>query len=297
MLRFKNFILNEKLLLESRISKLEDKYKGKIDDEIISYFKQEDPTKNKAYFEWMLKVYNKISSDEKKKLEELKIEPYKFFSKLVVNFDKMKPLLDNKDINKYKDIFELYELVLGQLKDYSDDAIKKLGSVDIHTNNEEWLIFTPKDFSVANQYGHNNRGGSNWCVSYGEDFFNEYFCPDGGILMVINKLNSEKDFALQLDDSNDEVILWNYNDEHTIEFYLSDFNRGKNDKFINYLKDEKDYEFVVDYFENNEIKIPTANLDDARNMWRDNADIYEFLDMWNYYKNGYFYFDEYKDNE
>jgi len=284
MLRdFKSFILNEKLILENRISDLEKKYSKMIPKNIINYFKENDFTYNKAYFEWMLNAYSLMDSVEKEKIEELKIEPYKWFPKIVKKFDDIKQSLDKDDrnITKYRRVSQLYNVVINKIKDYDTTSIENSvfngdytgGGVDIHVNNNEWLIFTPYSFSVAEEYGHNDRGGKNWCVCYDKDYFYEYFCPDGAITMIINKLDYKKDIALQKD-NNEHIYIWDYNDENV----LNSSNSQKND-IVDFLSKKDDFEFVVDWIMNNDLIFPDINMSDVIDFWVDEHidDIEDYL--------------------
>lgn len=266
LFNFNSFILNENLLLEGRIENLKEKYKDKIDPNVINWFENSDPTPNNAYFEWLLKKYSTMDSDEKEKFEKLKTPIYKTFTKILKKFynNKQKMSSSERDINSYKNLSMLLYKANEEDKDYSDSAIREYGSVDIHVNNEEWLIFTPYDYDVAEEYGHNNRGGTNWCVCYDQEMFDKYACPDGGITMIINKLDFKLDLAIQKS-LDDKVTLWNYNDDSVSEFEYD------SDGLLDYLKNPKhgDYEFVLDYYNNHEVDELKLSISDVEDSWKD----------------------------
>jgi len=274
MHNFKNFLLYEKMLFENRITDLENKYKPLIGDDIVKYFSEEDPTDNKAYLEWMLKTYTKMDDVEKENLNKLKIDPYKFFITVIKKFHNIKNNLDKEDrnIQNYNRFFLLYDKVIESGIDYSTSAIKSEGNCEIDVNNDEWLIFTPFEFNVSEKYGHNERGGTNWCTCYDEDYFFEYFCPDGGVTMIINKLDYTKDVALQKDSAG-TVVIWNSDDKKELHFY-----REEQNKLINYLENREGFEFIIDYFENNKIDyFPDIDLDKIKEEWISNQNITQLM--------------------
>jgi nitrogen regulatory protein PII-like uncharacterized protein len=242
---FNAFTLNEKLLLEGRIETLEEKYKDKIPDEAIKWLKDNDPTLNNAYFEWSLKTYANLDVVEKENLDRWKVPYYKTFTKILTKFhnNRNKLSTDERDINNYRRI-------------------------------------TPKIFDIAEEFGHNDRGGKNWCVCYDYNHFCHYFCPDGGITMIINKLNSKKDLALQKTKDGD-VTVWDYQDDSVFHFVY----RTQSKNFIHYLQQQGDYEFVIDYFKENPLRqsdMPKIDIDDLKQYWIDSVS-YEWWYLCDYW--------------
>jgi len=293
MKNYANFLLLEK----NRVEQLKDKYSGHIPNEVIEYFYKEDPTPNNAYFEWLLKTYSNLDDVEKKILEQLKAPIYKTFINFIKKYNKMKPKLSGEpaDINNYRRILQLYNVLeLDKDYTYSKKEMEKLGKVDILVNNYEWIIFTPYDFEVSEKYGHNDvKVGKNWCVCYDKDYFKQYFCPDGGLTFIINKLDESEDLALQkCKDGN--IHVWDYNDESVFNYYV---DRPKN--FVEYLKKHvENNDFLIDYFSNHPITqndLPSIDLDDLRDRWvklnegyveyfLDNYDYSEFI-IWDSFEN------------
>jgi len=273
----------EQLLLEGRIDDLKKRYDGKIDKEIIEYFEKEDPTDNKAYLEWLLKTYNKLDSVEKERLERLKVPVHETMVKLVTKFHNIKSNLDaeDKNINNNRTVYQLYQVLQQVMKDYSE--IEGAGSVDVYVNNEEWVIFTPYEYEVAEEFGHvDPRQGRSWCVCYDEKYFKEYFCPDGGIRMIINKFDETKNLALQIEKYGD-ITVWDYKDESVL-----DFSVRIQEPFIKYLKEEGGYEFVIDFFEKEPLTnmdTPDIDMDDLKDRWVSDNEWYwtDYIDSWNWH--------------
>jgi len=286
------------MLNESRVSSLVTKYTDIIGADAVNYFKDNDPTENNAYLEWMLKIFKNLSDSDKKRLSKLKQENYKSIIVFVKRFHNTKNKFpkEKKDINSYDDIFSLYDQIVDYGKDYSDDAIEDTGDVQIHINNDEWLIFTPLEFDVAEEYGHNNPSvGSSWCVCYESNYFYDYFCPDGGITMIINKFDEKKNLALEKT-SEGKVLLWDYKDQSGEIFNLLNYLNPKNHTFKDIFKDP----FLVDFFEKQEQyekwseeiieykDIPTSeDLEDyfiENNDWLDLVNEYNFCDYFDHVK-------------
>jgi len=279
----KNYVNYFLLLEKNRIEQLKDKYSDKVPNNIIEYFYEEDPTSNKAYFEWLLKAYYNLDSVEKEQLEKLKAPIQKTFINFIKKYNKIKPKLsgEQSDINNYRRILQLYNVLqVDKEYSYSKKEMEKLGEVDILVNNYEWIIFTPYDYEVSEKYGHNNvKEGKNWCTCYDNQYFKEHFGPDGGMTYIINKLDETKDIALKKSkDGNIEV--WDYKNENVYNYYVDRPN-----DFVDYLKKHvEDNEFLIDFFTNKPItyeQLPGVDLDTLRERWFEmNKDFVE-----NYYSN------------
>lgn len=288
LFKYNEFLLNEQLIVEGRIDTLKKKYNDIIGKEVTDWIISEDPTHNKAYIEWVLKKYSNMLDEHKNQLEQLKKPIYKTVMSFIEKYHQIRKNVDN--ITNIPSIISLIDIVSNYEKDWDD---LKDYDVDIYVENDEWIIFVPKEFEASEKFGHNNPNkGSSWCVCYDISYFYQYFCPDGGIMMIINKIDETKNIALELKKSG-QILLWDYDDK-TQEF----FNIDEQSVLISYLKKEKDYDFIIDYFENNPLKLvdlPNIDLEYVKDEWiRMNGDLWESYISVNNYAT-FFNWDEYQD--
>lgn len=112
-----------KFLNEATASEIREKYYNFISEEDFNKIIDSDPTTNLEknqmgkYSKWLLNLFKR----KQLRLEDLyKVEEY------LETFDKYKNKIEIKDINKFKTLPELYDVV----KDYidSDEATSKKGS-------------------------------------------------------------------------------------------------------------------------------------------------------------------------
>lgn len=114
MLRFRQFIIEQLLILEDRMDFLKNKYKSINTDhdtlaqntnpeDIINHFAQNaDPSHNKAYTDWILNRYNR---------GDFRQEDYPRIREALSNFIKHRSKLPEKDINRYNGISDIEQEV------------------------------------------------------------------------------------------------------------------------------------------------------------------------------------------
>jgi len=222
--------VNESLLLEGRIEDIEIKFEKKIDPKIVEYFKENDPTPNKAYFEWLCDRYSKLTT-KKENIEKTMI-------KMVTKYENIKFNLEEKQINRIKSVDGLSKILnqnknWDELKTYDED-----GSAKILYDSIEWMIYVPYTFETSGKFGDKS-----WCTVYEpEEHFNKHFGEEGALTYCINKLDTDKNFAIEqtiVENGERKCIVWDNKDEKPLsDVFLIEVI--KNLIKINYL--EKDNE-------------------------------------------------------
>lgn len=177
-------------LNEATASEIREKYYSFISEEDFNKIIDSDPTTNLEknqmgkYSKWLLNLFKK----NQLKLEDLyKVEEY------LETFDKYKNKFEIKDINKFKTLPQLYDVV----KDYidSDEATSKKDEIrrikkdaeKVYEDNE-WLVVIPKTKEAACFYGKNTQ----WCTAADNNNQFDYYNRDGKIYININKITNKK---------------------------------------------------------------------------------------------------------
>jgi len=212
---------------------------GKIDDEIkkfqelgnmdmveyLKYFKNN--SMHPKYLPWVVKqgLHNK---------DEVSIkEPQKIFSSITA-FDSL--VAANiitgaaKDVNRYKSLGELEELVNDYqqkhaAKQKEKETVKK-GTKKIFED-EVYLLVEPKNEASSCSYGK----GTRWCISatFGKNHFNEYSKSGARFIFIINKNTNDKDAIAFISDG--QVEIFNAADEGKPPDYI-------NGKYPRHVKEE-----------------------------------------------------------
>src|SRR5690554_5291980 len=179
-----------KFLNEATASEIREKYYNFISEEDFNKIINSDPTTNLEknqmgkYSKWLLNLFKR----KQLRLEDLyKVEEY------LQTFDKYKNKIEIKDINKFKTLPQLYDVV----KDYinSDEATSKKDEVrrikkdaeKVYEDNE-WLVVVPKTEEAACFYGKNTQ----WCTAADNNNYFDYYNRDGKIYININKITNKK---------------------------------------------------------------------------------------------------------
>lgn len=179
-----------KFLNEATASEIREKYYNFISEEDFNKIIDSDPTTNLEknqmgkYSKWLLNLFKR----KQLKLEDLyKVEEY------LETFDKYKNKIEIKDINKFKTLPQLYDVV----KDYidSDEATSKKDEIrrikkdaEKVYEDDEWLVVVPKTEEAACFYGKNTQ----WCTAADNNNQFNYYNRDGKIYININKYTNKK---------------------------------------------------------------------------------------------------------
>ena len=214
MLSFKQFIIEQQLILEDRLDKIKETFKDKINtdhdtnaehkdsDKIVDHFASyADPTHNKQYTQWIVNRYNQGNFRQ---------EDHPRIRETLANFERYRARLDNKDINRYRslsDVEDALEPHLGQAASGKEQKkkIKSEGADLIH--NDEDLGVTVhhiKNEKAACAYG----AGTRWCTAGKENnMFKSY--NDKGPIHVIQHNGRKYQFHVaskQFMDEKDDPI-------------------------------------------------------------------------------------------
>ena len=164
----------------NRLAAIQDKFE--IEEPVLLEIVKSDPTLNKKYTEWLVRLYSK----DLIKIEDLyKATQYlKVFNRCVE-----KKLIDEdkRDINKYKtlqDVFNIVEKYIESEEILQDEEIEAQTLV---FESENWRVHLPKTFKESEVLG----SGTQWCTaaSKGEETFNTY--NKSGFLVIFLDKSSE----------------------------------------------------------------------------------------------------------
>lgn len=156
-----------------------------------------DPTKNKQYLQWIIKMYlqDKVKWED---LEKIREDLTMFYD---LNLRKKLPI-EVRDINQYQDPAQLYET----LKPFSDnsDLLRthnqserksiETGAVKIWEN-PEWMLYVPNTHEASCALGK----GSRWCTTGAESTFNSYTGENGTLFILLNKENPEEKYQFHFE--------------------------------------------------------------------------------------------------
>lgn len=167
MLSFKSYI---KVLYEDRLDYLkrtmpqinsshDSNAEHRDSDKIVDHFATKaDPSKNKQYTQWIVNKYHK---------GDFRQEDHPRIKETLEDFDRYKPHLEHKDINKYKSLHDLESAVephVGTEPEISDTAkekeLKEKGATLVHSANG-LTVHRLNDMNGAMIYGR----GTKWCTA------------------------------------------------------------------------------------------------------------------------------------
>lgn len=219
MIRFKNFLL-EDYLLENRVAFLKAqnptldtshdtlaKYKDAGD--IVDHFaKKADPTPNKAHTQWIVNQYKK---------QTIRQEDAPQIKSTLNDFETVKPRLEKKDLNQYKDIGELRDAVSTQKSQAEKAAKAKSAKASAKSEDLKKLYdedgvtgykIPNKEVSIKNYGPGGQVQSTHWCTAAnsGRNMFNHYkggkytmHFPNGHVLQFHHQSD-------QIMDKNDSQI-------------------------------------------------------------------------------------------
>lgn len=196
-----------KLFESTNLSDIYQKYYSNIPQDEFNEIVSADPTWNSdkpnkmgKYGKWLLYLY----MSKRLKLEDLyKAKTYLSY------FVKYNNVIDNKDINAYKSLNDLYSVVSNFIENPNQatskqDAIRKIkeGAEKVYEDNE-WLVIIPHTEEASCYYGK----GTQWCTAAdkGSNMFDDYN-EKGNLYININKTTHEKyQFHFETDSFMDET--------------------------------------------------------------------------------------------
>jgi len=167
---------NDTLLSEGRKSELVSKYRNKFKEYPLVYqtvLSNDFIVKtNYKYADFLLKELHPVSSKEE----------ITDAIDIINNFDKYQKNLDKKDINDYKSLDELENVITLYLASKGDKV-----DVEKIYENDRFLVVIPKNEEASCKYGANTK----WCVtSKGTGHFDRYTKGKQLLYFIIDKKNS-----------------------------------------------------------------------------------------------------------
>lgn len=245
-------ILNESQLINLfeavSLNDIYAKYYSKIDSDVFRKIVESDPTwrvekpdKMGKFGKWLLSLY----IGGRLKLEDLyKAKEY------LTYFVKYNNRIEIKDINKYKTLVDLYNVVKvfmnnPKISTSHSDEIRKIkdGAEKVYEDSE-WLIIVPHTMEASCYYGK----GTQWCTAADKsnNMFNHYN-DQGNLYININKVSGEKyQFHFESDsfmDATDEPISTPIYEkiglnDGVLNFYKGVDNNGNAFKSLVEIKEE-----------------------------------------------------------
>ncbi len=210
--------------VEDRINALAIKYPTISKNDLLDIAEFADPSKNKTYLQWLLNLRAK---------NKLPNEDFNKTFRLLENFDnpKIRQFIRNKDINSYKSVGELFEVV-NEIASYNMDFRDKTKVKEdtLVAENSNWTVHIPKTRKESKVLG----SGTNWCTAAdsedGESAFENYDYA-GPLIIFINKHNPKEKYQLH---NGDESSFLNKNDDEfdIIKTFGNDRNLFKNTPII-----------------------------------------------------------------
>lgn len=146
-----NQILESTVLLEGRKEDAIKKY-GEEHEGLINTLSQDDPSGNNKYLDWMVKTALGKNQDKS-------IPTVETILRIVTGFHKQLARIKNKDINSYKELIDLKDVVDEAEKAAEEKKIAKQAKKVFE--NDEAVIYAPFTVQASCKYG----AGSRWCIS------------------------------------------------------------------------------------------------------------------------------------
>lgn len=208
-------ILESTILLEGRKEDAIKKY-GEEHKELIEMLSSVDPSGNNKYLDWMVKTALGQNQDEN-------IPSADIIARTIEDFHRLLPRIKNKDINSYKTLNSLKEVVDVALAAEEEKKVAKQAKKVYEDDTA--VIYAPFTVQASCKYG----AGSKWCIAGNSnaDGFNNYFddySRHSNFYFFINKkMNATSNprdykYALQwrFDGSGRDMTWWDAQDNsHT----------------------------------------------------------------------------------
>lgn len=201
--------LGDKILAAAARDRIQDL------DEILSAFEDTDPTRNKEYIQWISAQYIK---------KQFRFEDLYKVKDLLVNFDKLKPRLPQRDINRfdYRSLYLTIDAIVNpELGVKTDNEVFSVpDDTEVLYNGPYGLLVVPKTKEASCEVGR----GTEWCTAYtkADNMFDEYNA-DGPIYVWRDRNGDRYQFhfeSAQFMDIHDHPIqsnvLHNFRNNHPV---------------------------------------------------------------------------------
>ncbi len=181
-------------------------HKGQTDDEtslnIVKELSKADPSKGLDFINFIVRMYVK---------NEFRGEDIDKIKKELELFSTVKNRLQNKDINNYKSLNDLYD-VLEEFQNVAPEDLKSKNEIEraIKSDSEKivdtpnFKVIVPKTHKAACFYGANTK----WCTASSTDSsaFDEYFSQGDLIIIIAKDPKTNKDKKFQLHFESDQFM-------------------------------------------------------------------------------------------
>lgn len=166
-----------------------DSFKQDLEDEtsIVKYLADKiDPTKKKVYVLWLARMYS---------TKAFKLEDTGKIRSSIELFDKAKAKIENKDLNSYKSLSQLYTVLEPfenaepedlESKTQKEKSVKKDATVFI--DEPDFKVIIPKSQAAACVYG----SGTKWCTAADKDNMFDHYAKDGELFIVMAKIGGQQ---------------------------------------------------------------------------------------------------------
>lgn len=217
-------VLNEsqiRILTEDRTNYLRQTYVNnkKIDQSVFEQILESDPTKNKEFSEWLIKIWldGELKLEDLYKATEYLTTYYKIRNKLsgddkniYATSTSQEPYTDNyqgKSTTKYREkktlkIGSLQELfkIIKPHQDQGNDLTtnEKLEKETLVGETPDWKIYIPKTYEQSCILG----SGTEWCTATGktDQYYKHYTTGDyaDDLIIFVNKKNKKEKYQLHI---------------------------------------------------------------------------------------------------
>ena len=167
------------LLKEGRKEDLKKKYSSKFSEQDLDWILNIPDLVdfNHKYTDFVLRTLSTDSQDLDMDVE--------IVIQLIHDFDKYQSQLEKKDINQYKSVVELENVLKPVIKKQAEKELEN--KVDKVYEDDKFLVVRPKTEEASCKYGANTK----WCTtSKGSGHFGRYTFGNQALYYIINKANS-----------------------------------------------------------------------------------------------------------
>ena len=168
-------------------------------DTILASLENTDPTKNKQYVQWLANQYIK---------NQFRLEDSPRVKEVLVNFDRLKPRIEQKDINKY-DFYSL-DRVVDQILDVKLDAKDTAAPPDVPDVKVLYkgplgYLAIPETKEASCALG----SGTKWCTAARENNMFDHYAKQGPLYIWKDRNGSKYQFhfhEMQFMDAQDRPL-------------------------------------------------------------------------------------------